>query len=712
MTYKWVFGDDSYNFGQYMWHAYADNTSLPKVKLFVTDYQGCIDSASVTIHTQDNPFETHTGSLNEYYIRHPLSPYPICSGTPLKLIYYSANIAERTPVSNARYVWTPQNDTTFGDSNYATYSGPHFVYATDTVHLCKGADRKDLIFMNTPKAIIGHKNYYCLGEEIRLQGNTGQQYSYLWTVTSPTNIITTYNTPNISFDAGETGTWEVKLDVTAPPGMGGCSSDDMCTFDVVDNPDAPTVAFSGNQCITEGPVTLVSVDDDNLSWSNGEYGTLATYYYDGIGSAFYVDPLTGCKSPTTQISIPMAPRFDALLTGCYFMCEETDEHIDVFSLGPSVHYWEWMENSTVVDQGQTLPASLLIEPGNKYTMTAEYGQSCVYTSPELQINGVNCEENIGMHIRLVMEDYELELDGCSIIGKFSFHFVSDYAEDLLFDNFTFSPNQTLLNLSPSTMLVPSNSVSGTVNLDIVFTDLSQPIVYICLMSGTDTLGSFRVNLLEWLEQQELHSGCHFASALTLTYDPDMGTAGQSVFYNFGFHPFSSNAMMVWSDEGEVVRQYHDPFTNYMMGQLFLDYGKLSQLVYADSCVHLHLLVCEDDKLCIADTCIGAGHLMEYIREPEFQPQAKGEADGYGPDTDVRYALVPNPSTGLVTVIDAESRWTASDIVEVEVFSINGRREMDVRDNASFNVGSLSVATYIVKVVSKDGKMEFFKLVKY
>ena len=710
LVYEWTFDDQSYNYGQDMWHVFRENSQSFLVELDVTDYQGCIGHSNISILTRDNPFEV--SGIRNYKLEYDNTDYPVCSGERVKLVY-NTEFNSSNHLAGTKYAWTPQGNTTFCDNSYADHSGPYLVFATDTTFQCRGADRKDLKFNNTPTARIGQKSIYCEGETVRLTGNTGAQYGYEWKVISPSQTEYSYNTPNISFEADETGTWTVDLTVTAPQGMGGCSANSSSTFEVASPPVPPNLVFFDNECIGDGPVSVSCVENDNLVWSNGSYGNVALYYYDGPASAYRVDPVTGCRSSSSLIVIPSAPRFDALLTGCYYVCDdETDvQYLEVQTLEADVANWTWLGNDVVVDQGTTFPAALTVAPTNTYTMTAEYGNSCEASSPIFSIIGTNCDEVQSQFIEIDFEDYKLELEECRIVGTFVFSIINNSETDLLLNDVRFVPNQSVLNFGPVNLTIPAQSVSPLISVYMEITDFSQPIILLVLGDGAATWKTYPINILEWLEQQNLHSGCNFASSFTIAYVPSQGTTGHSVFYDLDFQPFVANAMMMWSDECEVVSQSYDPLLNRMTGRLFFDYGKLSQLYYADSCVHLHLLVCDEDKLCIADTCIEIDGLMDGVPTPDYQQKAETSGRMEFNMSDTRYVLMPNPATRQVMVIDAVSRNAANDIVEVDVFALDGRLMLTENGKAVFDVGSLPKAAYIVKIVAKDGKKEYVKLIK-
>ncbi len=487
---------------------------------------------------------------------------------------------------------------------------------------------------------------------------------------------------------------------------------DSVLFSVVEPPSPPVIEYVDNECITEGPISLRSGDGDNLIWSNGTYGTNTVYYYDGLVSAFRIDPHTGCKSPSAQIVIPEAPRFDALLTGCYELCYGQQGTLDLYTLGTNINWWKWMkDDESIVNQGQTLPSQLSVEATNNYVLVVSYGNDCESTSPDLTIEGVDCAEDPARLIKVIYDKIKLTLDGCKVSATLSFFFENLSDDNYTFTNMSISPNQTNYSWLPSSVAIPAHGSSGIVTVDVEFNDLSKPIVLFVLSDGTNILGLFAVDLLEWIIEQGVDDGCYFGTNMDVVYDPTRGSPGHSVYFDFEVYPSVPDVLMVWSDEGEIIHTNYDPALNLLKGQMFIDYGKLSQLSYADSCVHFHILVCKKDELCISDTCIDVDRMMERSLPLEYQSQSKAINKGLELESGVRYTLKPNPATGIVTVIDVANRSEARDVVRIEVYTLDGRKEMLLSDKASFDVQHLPNAAYIVRIVSKDGKKEYVKLIK-
>ena len=124
-------------------------------------------------------------------------------------------------------------------------------------------------------------------------------------------------------------------------------------------------------------------------------------------------------------------------------------------------------------------------------------------------------------------------------------------------------------------------------------------------------------------------------------------------------------------------------------------------------MHLHLLVCYKGNLCVSDTCIGAGYLMELIDSQ--QPQRSTEKKLYKKDN--RYYLQRDLETGKLTVMDSSNLHVASDIKEIIVINHDGQIEMICSDATEFDVGNLPNAEYRIFIIGNDGNKELLTIKK-
>ena len=103
------------------------------------------------------------------------------------------------------------------------------------------------------------------------------------------------------------------------------------------------------------------------------------------------------------------------------------------------------------------------------------------------------------------------------------------------------------------------------------------------------------------------------------------------------------------------------------GLLVLDYGRLQQMQESgDSVVCIHVLICDDDKLCLAVVCVKVKDLLDQIVNG-----AKTSRQDFGRMSDVGQSepyLVPNPAGNEVRVVGIE----ANSIETLTLIDMNGK----------------------------------------
>lgn len=334
LSYRWDFGDGSYNFGNGIEHVFGNVTQGDRrVTLTVTDQFGC------TATDWQDVFIVHNnlgGGLSQ-------TTFP-CPSDPAHIAYDAYH-------DGSLYLWQQFPSVTTYETD--VYEVGNYLVEEYNTNGCRHQALGNVKYPTAPLASILCDTIWCQGDQVTAIGNVGDQFTYQWTVTTPSSQTLSFTTPNCSFTATQTGPYLLNLTVADD----SCISHAPRTITVVDNPQTPTLGFCGNRCITDGPVCLKSNDSRSLLWSNGTAGISTKYYYDGPVSAYYLDPLTGCKSQPASIDIDRAPDFDGLLSGCYRICDfALPDSLPVYWLGLSNPApWHWHLNGSVQDSAIMLP---------------------------------------------------------------------------------------------------------------------------------------------------------------------------------------------------------------------------------------------------------------------------------------------------------------------------------------------------------------------
>ena len=722
-TYEWDFGDGSSNRGNDIKHVYRYPglaiRPTANVQLTVTDGNGCSVSMrqSITIH----PDETSSYSLNTNSV-------PQCPGNP-------AILATNFAFGNT-YLWTPSGLSTTHIAN--VYNSGDYTVTVTTPLGCRKKMKTNVAYPNAPFAAIIHDDNYCQYDNVKLYGDVGSNYTYTWVITKPDGSTMTLTDANPQFNANQHGDYYVALTVSD----GTCSSNANASFHVHEQPALPTLSLCGNPCITDGPVDVCSDDGRDLYWSNGMRGPVVPYYYAGEASAYYVDPVTGCKSSIARVDIPKAPDFDGFLSGCYRFCyDKMPDKMFVYSLGvnnssPYDLEWYYFEDPIHNTSLPPVPADLPIVGEGEYHLRVKYSPAgCEVFSPLFSIEGVDCGDpnnpnNPGYTPPLVIVDPKVscEIDHCEIIYVIYAQLCNLSGESIRVEK-VMSGNSTMAEYVDPFELGPGECID--IEYRVVCNQNAPEVIYLMFFGPDDTpLGYFYYNFYDWLYCLNLGS-CNMN--ITPYIELEQTSPNQTVYLQFqlglGVAGAVGSVPAIWCDQGQILESYYDGAIYY--GRLMVDYGLLSQLTADGGKFCFHVICCYDDKMCIQDICVSSSDVWNvtqtgepYGRIPEggHQGGPKGGAKNINTTngnnstsqvqtSNTKLALDPNPATGTVSVCDATTRVPVADVVSVDVISMQGQVVLTVTGTGRLDISNLSVGSYIVKVVTGDGSCDYLKLIK-
>lgn len=695
--YYWNFGDGSSNKGNGIYHTYhPDIVQYPTVILTVTDIWGCTAKDSVSVIVGGAVLEGSLDALGT----------PICPGQNRTLEY--------TPhTTDYLYYWNHSTDSTSNNQCNVTSTGDYYVMVKTIQYGCRAERMCNVGFLNAPTARITGNTEYCLGELVKLNGNTGNSNTYLWYVFDQDNTCVYTSTSSIiRFTPGAAGNYTVMLNVTSPD---NCSAQAVYNFVVHPRPEAPKIALSG--CIHEPPVRAICVSGQSLLWSNGYNGTQAYYYTDGYISAYYVDATTGCPSEKAFEYIIPAPNYDALLTGCYKICPDSLwTKLPVYGFYPyypSQMQWFWRYfGQGIIDQGTDLSPLLSLNGYGTYQMITEYGDGCEVRSPELQIEKREycpCEG-----IDLNPEKMYCYVEGCKIYYHLSYTVSNQGSDTVSFSNMQVSPSGILVSTTGLPMTIPPGE-NRFFEFDVLVTEFMNRTLHFTLIDPetgcekqySDTL------LLETCMDEE----CDISEDCSFEFNPEISTPHQSSYFNFFFNvPGAVQLVSIWSVPPQIVN-YTSSSSLDINGLMMFDYARLSQMAVNDEYVCFHVVVCfEENRLCHAKLCIHAKMLRDMIPDDyrQFSDSSMADNDStrslrfnMGVQQENKPYLAPNPAHNEVMVMGI----APGEVAEITVLTLQGGQVAVFRNDYRFNLSRLAKATYIVRVITTDGKVHYLKLVK-
>lgn len=694
---RWVFGDGSYNFGDSIYHTYPNAQNDMIITLTVTDSWGC--TATDTAHVRvgnNNMVEGRLQSLGN----------PVCPGNSKMIQYQWGYNSNGVP---SHYTWNQCDTSTQSSQSYVYSTGDYSVLVETDDYGCRAESRCNVGFLNEPVARIHGSAEYCLGEYVRLKGHTGNLNTYRWDIWGAESH--TFTTPNIKFKPSTSGNYSVSLRVTSPD---GCVKTAAYQFVVHPQSSAPTIALS--RCIHDPPVTATCTSGQSLLWSNGFYGTTAGYYEDGYLSAYYLDAVTGCPSERAYAYIEPAPNYDALLTGCYTMCQDSFVYqLPVYGFYPyhaSQMNWHWYYDGLgEIAYGTSLSPNLPLVDYGKYQMETEYGDGCVYTSPELILESRElcpCEK-----IELTVEEIQCYVDDCRLYVHLSYDVANYGSNPVEFDDLQVLMDNNILNVVGLPLNVPANG-SDFLEFDVELSDLASSLLEFVLIdsqTGCEKRYSQQLDLESCLETD--------CDIMDFNYDflPDISTPHQTSYFHFLVYDPGTEIMYVWSNPPQIIN-YISYLPDLIDGLIMLDYGRLTQMVEKGEDFCVHAIVCIDRcRLCHAQYCIPASYLLDQIPEPYRHLSDSITADNdttrslkfslKEEQSSAKPYLAPNPARDEVTVMGIAS----GEVAEITLLTMQGSQVAVFHSDYRFNISRLAKASYIVRVVTTGGKVYYLKLVK-
>ncbi|MBR4774003.1 MAG: PKD domain-containing protein [Bacteroidales bacterium] len=699
----WNFDDGStyQTNGDNICHTFSSINSY-NVTVTVTDTRGCnYTSSTYTITSFNDPYTVITTYLNP-------TGNSVCPGLTRWVDYYPYLMPTPT------YQWCEVGGTLALGNNPQPVQYPDYYYALATNNnFCKKDASGYVGFLNVPTARIRtDQAVCCVGETVTLDGtvhNSVGNVTYTWSVLDPNNtVVPTAATPSISFAASVVGIYTATLTVT--DGNSCASAPFIQTIEVKQQSAAPTLAFTGNQCIGEGPVEITATGcTSELHWSNGNTGTTVLYHTPGYATAYCYDPSDGCPSGTGSIKIERQPDFDALLTGCYWKCKTFNPNtLPVYGLTTAEQTvsWEWWRDNLLVTSGfgtyNGVPLTLPLAFGTHHLEVIYQGVNCTIQSPDLTISSKPVCDCEGIAILVTSVTPKVTTD-CKLSYTVKVKICNKSGSDFCFDKLTVlsvdaNVHATMLNAPWGNL---ANGDCGYYEIDLAVSSL-DPMSVLLQLEDLDCLEctkKFSVSLpIPDCEQTVMDMDFELVDftsvAVYFDFDMPLPTGG----YLYG----------VYSEPPMITGYNYDVSTGTLYGSGMLDAALLSQLAAAGENICFHAILCVDGVLCKYTFCLSAQDLIDDLDIVIRNSNGSKGSVHARIETDPP-ALQPNPTTGEVRVTG-----TKGEVAETAVLDMHGRQMALHRNTDRFNVASLASGTYIVRLKVRDGnslQTYYLKLVK-
>ena len=690
-TYFWDFGDGSVtsNFSQS--HTFSTLYGDYYVKLLIFDGNGCPVSLVRQYTVKQDVLKA--GSLI------PENNVDLCSGDN-RYIWY-INTSDNNNVFNNinSYTWrptpTPSNLTGNAYEYNTHYTGDYSVRVVD-VNGCIGEGEVNVGFFDKPLVLIKDIEKHCTGEEIHFSCFTHNSYiSYDWTLTKAGTTVSLTNPHSTDpyFVPSTDGDYTISLTIHNQ----NCEETATMTFHVYKTPAPPVLSFGENSCICKPPVNLVS--DRYASWSNGSLGNQANYYSAGYATAFIVDQNSGCRSDTSRIYITHAPNFDALLTGCYTRC--LPDTLPVYMLSPDGLKWVWsLEGGWIANGTNNHNIYLPLPQYGNYSMNVRFGDNCEIESPTLTIEEDDMCGCDSIQVMPLGKD-ECYIKDCQLYYTLTMEVTNQSSAPVIFDQISTMSGVTVIS-SPLPLTI---GAGATAFVQIGFRLTNLQISHIAFSLISTSLDCEREISMPIDFSACVGTDCEIKLDEIL-YNPTISSPNASAAFKFKLTlPTGTNSVLgVYSEPSQVV-DYDATSLPTVTGLLVLDYGRLQQMQESgDSVVCIHVLICDDDKLCLAVVCVKVKDLLDQIVNG-----AKTSRQDFGRMSDVGQSepyLVPNPAGNEVRVVGIE----ANSIETLTLIDMNGKVLLSVSGKNTMDIHTISKGYYILKIKSTDG-IYYLKLIK-
>jgi len=686
----WDFGDGAYLYATAPFHTYQESPFSYTITLTVSDSNNCLTSSQASVRAFENDLD---GRLN------PIGA-DVCVGTGRDIVY-----SPSFPPSN--YTWRPANITNSINS-YTTYTtGDYTVRVVNNIG-CIDEKMTNVGFYSAPIAYISGETDYCKGDSVKLNGNTGSSNSYLWEIEYPDQTVDSLTDPNISFMPEQSGRYHVILRVSNDH----CSAFARTNITVHPRPAAPEIFYAGDSCLHESEVILETVNQQSVFWNNGFYSHHVTIYTPGYTTANYIDAY-GCKSEIDSFLINPAPKYDALLTGCYTKCEnDFIDTLPVFRFIPLYKPWRWYYNNNLIQYGMTDSPLLTLPFFGNYHLETTYSPGCKAISPTLTLEAklkCGCKDT-----QVTVSECNCMAEGCKLFYIVTIKICNNGSNYVNFEElYTHSDGEITSISSLPVTLVPGECKDLTFEFKILNYSLSdiEFILYDPVLKCEETF-SVPLNFEECTI-----SDCNFDD-FQLCFQEDFSSPHQTSYFKFNaLIPGNSTELLAfWSDPPQIVDYYYNPPIN-LDGILMLNYGQLNQMANNDEEICFHALVCWDESvICYMTYCIPASNILELIpqnfRRLNFSgneplPSLDFEITQGNENKIVQPYLVPNPASDKVTVsgVDPEQ------VYEITVFSISGEKIKTYNNSPVFSVADYVDGTYIVRLITLKHTLYYLKLIK-
>ncbi len=397
------------------------------------------------------------------------------------------------------------------------------------------------------------------------------------------------------------------------------------------------------------------------------------------------------------------PNFDALLTGCYKKCKYLlPSSLNVYNISKDYISWKWFFNSSsTTGSGNYLfsPLTLPLSGFGTYNLNVTYNNNnCSVTSPSLVIEQEDCPCS-KVDLKVTPQQ---DINNCRIIYHVDVTICNNGSNTACFDDLSsLISGINILGTNNFPLTVASGDCK-TFNFKFEVTD---PLVSFaefqlydkCNKCYKDFTVDIKVEIIKCADELKINK---------LAFRSDLSNNYVSYFDFELFLPSNPQAVFrVWTEPYQVIDHIYNYSSSIIDGLVMFDYGVLSQMAENGEKVCFHVIMCKGDIFCESEICIGAKELLDIIKAGggKSTPSKENTKE----DQEGTLYLVPNPASTYVKVEGIEQ----DDISELLLIDMTGKNLKKVQSTNTLDIQDVLKGTYILRVINKENKVYYLKLIK-
>ena len=616
VNYSWDFGDlASGNANaaqsQNVWHNY-ENAGAYDVTLTGSDIYGCEAENTQTVVTEPNNL---TGDISVF---------------PANTICEGGNVSLNVPTGGIMWQWstgeTTESITVSEAGNYqvtlTAANGCTYIPAGQIIEILPVPSGDiyavELDEFGNPINYIFETYEVCYGEDVFLQIEENELYSYEWSTGSTT---TEEEFSEDRENLLEVGTTDVSVTITDL--LTGCTS--ISTYSVIVHPQPENIVISSD---TPSPICgnssanlfIENADTDlNYIWNTGELGPQITLI---AGGEYWVRAINefGCEGESNHIIVENAPDIDKVPDGCHSLCGVDTICLPILE---NIAVYQWYFNGEILTSETANTPDLIMTEDGEYQLFMEDIFGCTSWSDPLNVefyegsgtvygqvwldvneNGIIDEgdENLtGINIQITDEN-GLELDNTSVSeGYYGFQNIPTTDYLLSLDTLSLPPDVTYTIIENTTVLEGCDDIEI---VDWLLLPYCAPVMGTLEIPACDGISAF-YNDTEILagENQNFLLTADNACDSILTVTAYISSTDVSV-----------EAIQICEDEtieinGQVL-QIGDEIEEILINELGCDSIVTYSILSATSTpTNQTIEVCEDESIEIEGTTVNAGETV-------------------------------------------------------------------------------------------------------